>query len=279
MRYFHLSAIMLICFVCSSEAQQLNKTHDQVFTELDSTKLGEKRRIITHLPLNYQKDTTKRYPVMYVLDAGKLDFDVANRLFTLSSAGYVAETIVIGIVNVKDGRERDLTPPFMQHETEDAASPLGKGDRFFDFIKSELIPFVQKTYRTTEYKGITGHSRGGLFVLYSLIEQPEVFDAYFAYSTPAWRSDNVLIHRLEKRLAKKNGFDRNKELFFSVGENENANIKGSFDLLEKTLRRIRPKRLRWVSRLTQLADHQSNPLYSTGFGLSLWGRSNNDSNR
>lgn len=265
---------MLLCLVCSVQGQQPNKTHDQVFTELDSAVLGEKRRMIIHLPLKYQKETTKRYPVMYVLDAGRLDFDIANRLFSLSTAGYVPDTIVVGILNVRDGRERDLTPPFMQTETDDASSPMGKGDKFLAFLESEAIPFVQKTYRTSEYKGITGHSRGGLFVLYSLMERPEVFDSYFAYSTPAWRFENILIDRLEESL-KKNSLMSKKCLFFSVGENENTNIKGSFDLMEQTFRRIKAKNFQWESYLTPLADHQSNPLFSASRGLILWGRVKN----
>lgn len=271
MKYLWLIA-MLLC-VPHLQAQQLNKTHDQVFTELDSEKLGEKRRVIVHLPLNYQKEPTKHYPVMYVLDASKLDFDIANRLFALSTAGYVPETIVVGILNVKDGRDRDLTPPFMQTQTEEPLSPMGKGDKFLDFIKLELIPYIQTTYRTTKYKGITGHSRGGLLVLFSLIKHPEIFDAYFAYSTPAWRFDNILIHRLEESLKKKrtNGM---KYLFFSVGEDENANIKGSFDLMQKVLRGIKPRDLKWDGYITPLADHQSNPVYSVSRGLSIWGRSN-----
>lgn len=268
-----LAALVLIGLACAVQAQQPNKTHDQAFTEIDSAKLGEKRRIIIHLPLNYQKESSKRYPVMYVLDASKLDFDIANRLFTLSAAGHAPETIVVGILNAKDGRERDLTPPFMQTETGDAASPLGKGDKFLDFITSELIPHVQKTYRTTEYKGISGHSRGGLFVLFCLIEQPDTFDSYFAYSTPAWRFDNVLVRRLEESLARNKRSARAKTVFFSVGENENANIKGSFDLMKRMFARVRTRGLIWESQLTPLADHQSNPLYSSVRGLAKWGRS------
>lgn len=267
-----IGTLAAYCFAYTAQAQQPNKTHDQAFTELASVKLGEKRRIIVHLPLNYQKEITKTYPVMYVLDASKLDFDIANRLFTLSFAGYVPETIVVGILNVKDGRERDLTPPFMQTETEDPASPFGKGDKFFDFISSEVIPFVQTTYRTTDYKGITGHSRGGLFVLYSLIDHPEVFDAYFAYSTPAWRFNNLLVNRLEESLTKKRGIKGSRQLFFSVGENENANIKGSYDLMTNLLRRTKPRNLRWESYLTPLADHQSNPVFSSARGLTIWGK-------
>lgn len=276
MKYLSLIALILFCFICSAYSQQPSKTHDLVFTELDSIKLGEKRRVVVHLPLNYQKETAKSYPVMYVLDAGKLDFDVANRLFALSTAGYVRETIVVGILNVRDGRERDLTPPFMQTETEDPSSPLGKGDNFLDFIRSELTPYIQKTYRTTGYKGIAGHSRGGLFVLYSLIDQPDLFDAYFTFSTPAWRFNNLLIHRMEECLKMKNHLTKRKHLFFSVGENENANIKSSFYLMEKMLLKIKPKRLVWDRYITPFADHQSNPVHSTGRSLALW--SSPDSN-
>ena len=75
-------------------------------TTLYSKILNEEREVIIHLPINYDK--TKKFPVMYVLDGSSQDKHIANKFEILSTAGYVQETIVVGIPNVSGkGRQRD----------------------------------------------------------------------------------------------------------------------------------------------------------------------------
>ncbi len=252
----------------SLHAQEKRKTDSLVFSKVYSTVLGEERKIIIHLPLNYAKENNKKYPVMYVLDASKLDFDISDRLFAYSSADIIPECIVVGTMNSKGKRELDLTPPFMQLEVDSADSPLGKADRFLQFMETELITYIDSAYRTSGSRTISGHSRSGLFVLYSLIERPGLFSARFCYSTPAWRFDNLIIKKVEFSLKNKKadaGY-----LYLSVGENENPNIKASFYELSKTIQKL--KNIKVDTYMTPLADHQSNPVFSIGMGISKWAK-------
>jgi predicted alpha/beta superfamily hydrolase len=230
--------------------------------------LNEERKIVVHLPLNYINEPVRKYPVMYVLDAGKLDFDISNRLFTLSSSGLAPECIVVGILNNKFKREENLTPPFMQTEPNDSLSQFGKADLFLKFITSELIPKIDSSYRNTNYRTLSGHSRAGLFVLYTLIEQSDLFDARFCYSTPAWRFDNLIIEQLKNSLLKNKPFEKSY-LFFSVGADENPNIQASFHTMNNMLK-TESKYLRYDSYLTPFANHQSNPVFSTAKALVSW---------
>ncbi|TAE26522.1 MAG: alpha/beta hydrolase [Cytophagales bacterium] len=203
---------------------------------------------------------------MYVLDASKLDFDISDRLFAYSSAGIIPECIVVGLMNNKGKRELDLTPPFMQTEVDSVTSPLGKGDLFLKFMETELMPYIESSYRTSGYKTITGHSRSGLFVLYTLIERPKSFNARFCYSTPAWRFDDLIIKKLE--LSLKNQEIDTGYLFLSVGEDENPNIKGSFQRLNAALKR--ENKIKFDTYMAPLADHQTNPIFSIGKGITKW---------
>lgn len=261
--------VYLLLFYSALQAQEKNKTDSLVFVKLYSKILKEERKIVIHLPLNYFKEPAKKYPVMYVLDAGKLDFDISDRLFTLSSANIAPECIVVGILNSKGKREENLTPPFMQTETSDSLSPLGKADLFLKFVKTELIHSIDSSYRTTNYRTISGHSRAGLFVLYSLIEEPALFDARFCFSTPAWRFDNLIIKQLEKSLQESKSSSKNY-LYFSVGANENTNIQSSFHTMNAMLKKLNPKYLTWQSDLTLHADHQSNPILSSSKAMANW---------
>ena len=197
-----LFSIILLVSASHSNAQEKSKTDSVTRTEFDSKILNEKRRIVVHLPLNYIKQNSRKYPVMYVLDAATLDFNIADRLFTLSSGGMVPECIIVGILNGRNTRERDQTPTFMRTQVEDTASPFGKSDKFLDFIQSELIPLIDSSYRTSGYQTISGHSRAGLFVLYTPHTKTDLFNAHFCYSTPAWRFDNILVKRLEESFEK-----------------------------------------------------------------------------
>ena len=254
--------------ISHSQAQEKRSIDSLVFTKSYSTVLNEERKIVVHLPLNYSKESSKKYPVMYVLDAGRLDFDISDRLFTLSSSGIVPECIIVGIVNNKNTRERDLTPPFMQTEVDDKKSPAGQGDKFLNHIETELIPLIDSSYRTASYQTISGHSRAGLFVLYTLIEHPSLFNAHFCFSTPAWRFDNSIINQLEKSFQKH--LPVKSYLFFSVGADENPNILAGFHTMINSLRKTKPKYLKYDSYLTPFANHQSNPVFSTARALLGW---------
>jgi predicted alpha/beta superfamily hydrolase len=265
------AALLITLFTISGSlhAQEKTRTDSLVFTKFYSAILGEERKIVVHLPLNYFQDTKKKYPVMYVLDAGRLDFDISDRLFALSSAGLSPAGIVVGILNNKGTRERDLTPPFLPTATDDSASPYGKADQFLKFMQQELIPKMDSNYRTSRYQTISGHSRAGLFVLYTLLEQPGLFHSRFCYSTPAWRSDNLLIHRIGESL-RKPFREKSSYLFYSVGENENPNILSAFHNLNTLLKKDRPENLRWESFLTPYGDHQTNPALSIARALRYW---------
>ena len=88
----------------------------------------------------------------------------------------IPQTIVVGIVTGGDRREHDLTPtPGDSHKG-------GGGDSLYRFIKEELIPFVEKNYRTYNYRLLGGVSYGGLFVMNAFVNDPLYFNGYLSLS-------------------------------------------------------------------------------------------------
>ena len=62
--------------------------------------------------------------------------------------------------------------------------PSGGGiAHFIQFMKNELIPYIETHYRTDPYRIFSGHSLGGLCVLYAFIHEPELFNAYIGISS------------------------------------------------------------------------------------------------
>jgi len=237
---------------------------------IHSEVLGEDRSVVIHLPRNYDKETTQKYTVMYVLDGTSQDDHTADKISILSDAGLVPPAIVVGLPNTRGNRERDQTPPYMRRNVDDEKSPYGVGDKFLLFIEKELLPFVESNYRTSGYRTLTGNSRGGLFVLYSLMEKPALFDARFCYSTPVWRFDNLMVKRMSEFLVASRGLKG--FLFLSVGDKETDQMIGGFTKLVDVLAKYRNAQFKWVADRTPYAVHQDNALISTSKGLAEWGK-------
>ncbi|HKR60426.1 MAG TPA: alpha/beta hydrolase-fold protein [Pyrinomonadaceae bacterium] len=239
-------------------------------TNLHSAILNEERRVIIHLPRDYSKDTTRKYSVMYVLDGTSQDQHTADKIAVLSDAGLIPSAIVVGLPNTRGNRERDQTPPYMRRDVNDPNSAFGAADKFLSFVEKELIPFVESNYRTSGYKTLSGNSRGGLFVLYSLLEKPDLFQARFCYSTPVWRFDNLMVNKTAVFLSSSSGLKT--FLYLSVGEKETEQMIGGFNKMVETLKKNQKKGFRWVADYTSLAIHQDNALISTSKGLAEWGK-------
>lgn len=70
-------------------------------------------------------------------------------------------------------------------------------DDFIDFIEKTLRPFVQSEFRQLSFgrKALYGHSFGGLFVIYTLIRRPDLFDTFLAASpTLTWDDGYIMSH-------------------------------------------------------------------------------------
>jgi len=241
-----------------------------VQTSIHSTILSEDRSVIIHLPRNYSKDTAQKYPVMYVLDGTSQDQHTADKMAVLADAALIPNAIVVGLPNSRGNRERDQTPPYMRRNVDDEKSPYGAGDKFLWFIEKELIPSIDRNYRTSGYKTLSGNSRGGLFVLYSLMERPDLFQAWFCYSTPVWRFENLMVNKTSEFLLSSSGL--NGFLYMSVGEKETDQMIGGFARMVDVLKQNRKKNFRWAADYTPHAVHQDNALISTSKGLAEWGK-------
>jgi len=207
--------------------------------------------------------------VMYVLDGTSQDQHTADKLNILADAGLVPRAIVVGLPNTRGNRERDQTPPYMRRDVNDNKSAFGAAQKFLSFIEKELVPFIEGKYRTSGYRTLSGNSRGGLFVLYSLMEKPSLFQASFCYSTPVWRFDNLMVNKMAEFL--RSSAALNNFLYVSVGEKETEQIIGGFNKLVEALRKNRKKGFSWVTDSTPFVDHQENALVSTSKGLAEWG--------
>jgi predicted alpha/beta superfamily hydrolase len=140
------------------------------------------------LPASYAKELNRRYPVLYVCDGywdfalvrgfyGNLIYDKVVPEYILVGFGYQGVAPVYGAL-----RAWDYTPV---PENNIASAKLGSGhaSEFLTALEKEILPFVDRTYRTDPgYRVLGGSSLGGLFTLYALFSRPDLFQAYIAPS-------------------------------------------------------------------------------------------------
>jgi predicted alpha/beta superfamily hydrolase len=233
---------------------------------LTSKALGEQRPYFVGLPESYSHDSNRRYQVIYVLDGLSQGLPVAKAAAQMSRDKVMPELIVVAIPNVSAaGRGRDYTPPTMRQDHERPDSPAGKADAFLTFLRTELIPTIERDFRSEPERMLAGNSRGGLFVIYSLMAEPSLFHTRFAHSTPLWREDEHLVKRLDAFLNE--APDLRGSLFLSVGANETENMKKGFNSAVNVLKNRAPRALRWWAETTPNAVHADNAHLASPVGF------------
>ena len=218
--------IQLFVFVSPSiaTAQQLVASVAHYRHTISSKVLGEDRTILVRVPPGYE-ETTQRFPVVLMLDAhAPQNGMMASIIESQAFAGTMPEMILVGIQNTN--RTRDLTPT----KTERADSG---GDKFLDFVEQEVLPLVDKNYRTEPYRIFAGHSLGGLTVVYTMLSRPHLFGGYIAASPVLHWDNNYVIKKSVALFKTQKEFK--KSLFISLGdEPEYLNGFNSYkDLLKK----------------------------------------------
>lgn len=162
---------------------------------LHSKILEEERNIIVYLPASYNFSSMD-YGVMYLLDGETHFLHVSGISSFLAQTGEIPEMIVVAITNVD--RSRDFSPTHV-----DNIPTSGGADKFLSFLSKELIPFVDRNYRTLSYDILVGHSFGGTFATYSLLSEPDLFSAYISISPYLMFDDGSMVNMAEKKLKSK----------------------------------------------------------------------------
>lgn len=162
-------------------AQAVEKIEIGERQSIQSEILSEEREYWISLPETYHNkyQTYKRYPVLILLD-GHVHFKSSTGIVQFMSRAkngsrQMPEMIVIGIMNVN--RERDFTPDKIITRRKNST---GGGDNFLAFLEQELIPQIDKTYRTIPYRMLFGHSLGGLIAAHAYLKKNTIFNAFLS---------------------------------------------------------------------------------------------------
>jgi len=211
-------------------------------------------KISISLPVRYT-ESNERYSVFYTI---MRPFHLTSGI--IKSLGHVMSLIYVNVDTYNSG---DFLPSKIESRPNS-----GNADRFLAFFKKELIPFIDSHYRTQPFKIIHSNSWGGLFCLYALLSQPDIFNAYIA-STPwfIYDGDKKFMLKNSENYLKKQSYDKNF-LFLTLGNDPDPGLKESFDSFVEILQNNPKKGLKIQSHYWEDEDHYSAPVKATIHGLS-----------
>jgi predicted alpha/beta superfamily hydrolase len=238
-----VSTFLILCLASiAAIGQNLAPPAPERFT-IHSNVLNEDRAILVRMPAAAQGKKDK-YPVLYLADGDGHINEVGAIIDFLASQNRCTPLIVVGIPNTD--RTRDLTPTRADAKGPDGAiiqafPTSGGGDKFLEFIQTELFPEIEKRYPVQPYRIFAGHSLGGLLAIHALIAHPDMFNAYIAVSPSLQWDDQHTLHQAQQFFAKQK--ELNKTLFFSLGnEGATPNPMGDgFEQLQKLFTTSTPK--------------------------------------
>ncbi len=257
--------IFLFCWLCFSAdilfAQRIKNKQSTIevgqIVTLYSKILNEERQIYISLPPGY--DTLRStLPVVYVLDA-ESRFTIAQSIqsyFTITTR--IPPAILVGVRNPSpQTRQRDYLP----------ASYEGQAQNFTKFLSNELFAFVEHTFKANQHRYIAGHSHGGIFVVYTLLNNPHLFEGYIATDPSLKHIYQKADTLLNRELTGKRLYLASSDFAYGYLEDVAADMQADFAVFKNNLYQTRDKN-KLTFKIDHIHDDHGNS-YIQGFSRGL----------
>ena len=270
MKYFRtiLALIILFGFQTAFGQHESNIILGSEFT-IKSKVLNEDRTCLISLPDSYNdsSDAEKRYPIILLLDGsayfkttcGVVHFMSSNR----NRNYFMPETIIVAIENVD--RERDFTVTKIKTKR---PNTMGGGRNFLSFLENELVPFIDKNYRTEPYRTLIGHSLGGLLTLNSYMDKNSIFNSYISIDPSIWWDEEMMKNKVDAIST----ITKNKKLYIATANQGEANYernKKRHDALYALLEKKSDGELNVELTYFEEENHRSVPMIALYEGLKF----------
>jgi len=222
----------------------LTTTAQVTYKEFYSTRLDDTRKLKIQLPRNYDPNGNRTYPIVLVLDGDYLFEPVAGNVDYFSYWEDMPEAIVVGIMQGNQRYDDTFydTQNFM---------PTESGANFFEFIGLELIPHLDKNYRTAKFIIAVGHDVTANFLHYYLFKSPVLFNGFVILSPDLSPSmDEWLANRIP---------NINEKIFYylATGSDDVRSLKESTEILDRKLNPLKNENFNYYFDNFEDANHYS----------------------
>jgi predicted alpha/beta superfamily hydrolase len=226
---------------------------DKVYSEI----LQQDREFSVYFPPSYNTTVNQKYPVLYILD-GDYNFQYVAGFLELQGAisELIPEMILVAISGKGTSEYRKNCKPKI-----DGVEDSGNAEEMVRFIEKELIPYVNKNYKAADYKILGGHSVGGIFVINTAINHPDLFNNYIAISPALWWGKNGMEVIMENTWGKTKSSTAN--LYVSLA---NEKGMGVTEFLKKVPKNIMEKNIKFQEFPNEIHNSVGFPTYKWAMG-------------
>lgn len=205
---------------------------------IQSEVTGREYQLYIAFPSGYSTGDDTTYPVLYILD-GAYFYPTINQVNRrLSARGLIQDVVIVGIHSGSDwvswfaNRTIDYTPSSDVQDDRSAEKEFGIPEgrlesggaaRFLESIKTEISPFIEEHYKVNQDRGIAGHSLGGLFAAFCLVNSDGYFTRFGLNSPSMWWHDERFLDASVQQFENNKTWDiPSSRVFVSVGELEDS---------------------------------------------------------
>ena len=210
---------------------------------IPSSVYGVDRRISVKLPIQYAKAKDKNFPVLYLIDGGpEQDFPhIAGMLQSIDINWTLEPVVLVGVETVN--RRYEASPPSDDPRYVEAmGSEVGGSQELRDFIRKDVMPWVESEYRVTDDRAVIGESLAGLWIVETLLKEPDMFTKYAAISPSLWW-ENMGVAKSSKEVFA--SFPSGERQLYLTMANEGWNMQKGLDVLIENLEEGAPDGLKW----------------------------------
>lgn len=236
MRYL----LYLVFFIFVSQISSYSQTE---YIKVESSILKQTRQIKLQLPRNY-KSSTKKYPVIIVLDGDYLFEPFAGNVDYLSYWEIIPEAIVVGIKQAGHRKNDGMVDP-------NDGLPISTGASFFEFLGLEVLNFINENYRTAPFSVIAGIDYMANFSNFYLLKEKPLFNGYINLSSDL---NPKLPQRLKRKL---NKIDQKTWYYLATSDKDIPELKKRIQELNTLLSTVKNSNLTYKYQVFEDADHFS----------------------
>ncbi|HPG39409.1 MAG TPA: alpha/beta hydrolase-fold protein [bacterium] len=207
-----------------------NVPHGQIREQIYFSKNNNSmRRCFVYTPPDYDKDTTKRYPVLYLQHGGGEDETgwpgqgKTNLIMDNLIAAGKAKPFIIVMDNGTWAMPANTPRPKPGERPAGPWPPTGWADGFKKTLLEDIIPMIDANYRTQadqQHRAMAGLSMGGMQTRVITLANPDVFAYVGMFS-----GGSISVEDINNAPGFK---EKNKLVFISYGSRELENRRMGF---------------------------------------------------
>lgn len=217
---------------------------------IQSTVYDDEQLITVRLPRGYADDSERRYPVVFSVDGGpNQDFELLSGIAAEAEFSTSFEPFILIGVRTTD-RYSQLTPEWQRGDRQKLIDAFGGrivpggAETFRRYLEQDVIPWATTRYRTGR-KTLTAVSLGGLFVIDTFLDQPDMFDDYIALTPSVWWDDGRIVDEAASKIASQGPSDR--RIYFTMGDEGVGTRSGRWlETLVAAFETETPEGLKWA---------------------------------